>query len=194
MSETYSLSDTESDYQDVGPSSPPLSPVVLIKTQNKKPQMQMTGVTARACVKTRSVSCDTNDIQVPAQNSVNESYNLKPMTLQGDQGYYTSSPYPSCSGAQADKSSMQFQNSNPMPQNSMKNKDWNANQSVVGKGESQNILVPNTPNMSPGQSMNASQGTSMGYIPETPYSTDYHTSKYKSTNSGFSLRAGCRPN
>ena len=93
MSETSSLSDIESDYQDVGPPS---------QTQNKKPQMQMTGVTARACVKTRSVSCDTNDIQVPAQYSVNESYNLKPMTLQGDQGYYTSTPYPSGSGAQAD--------------------------------------------------------------------------------------------
>ena len=182
MSDTSSLSDTESDYQDVGPPSPPLSPVVIIKTQNKKPQMQMTGVTARASVKTRSVSCDTNDIQVPAQYSVNESYNLKPIALQGDQGYYTSTPYPSGSGAQADKTSIQFQTTNPMPQNLMTNKDWNVNQSVVGNGESRDILVPNTPNITPGQSMNASQGTSTGYIPETPYSIDYHTSKYNSTN------------
>ena len=70
--------------------------------------MQMTGVTAQACVKTRSVSCDTN-IEVPAQNSVNESYNLKPIALQGAQDNYTSTPYPSGSGAQADKSSIQIQ-------------------------------------------------------------------------------------
>ena len=42
----------------------------------------------------------------------------------------------------------------------MMNKDWNASQSVVGNGESQNILVQNKPNITPGQSMNAPQGTS----------------------------------
>ena len=84
MPETSSLSDTESDYQDVGLPSPPLSPIVIIKNQNKKPQMQMTGVTVQACVKTRSILCDTNDMQVSAQKSVNKSYNLKPIALQGD--------------------------------------------------------------------------------------------------------------
>ena len=30
--------------------------------------------------------------------------------------------------------------------------------------------------------MNAPQRTSIGYIPETPFSTDYHTSRYNGTN------------
>ena len=97
---TSSLSDTNSDYQDIGPMSPSLSPKIVTQADvHLQPSHVHTHVSKHEIgtqyVKTRSVSCDTDDIEL----SLKESYGLQPCNVrvvasQTDQGYFTSTPYP----------------------------------------------------------------------------------------------------
>ena len=97
---TSSLSDTNSDYQDIGPMSPFLSPKIVTQADvHLQPSHVHTHVSKHEIgtqyVKTRSVSCDTDDIEL----SLKKSYGLQPCNVrvvasQTDQEYFTSTPYP----------------------------------------------------------------------------------------------------
>lgn len=101
-----SFSDTNSDYQDVGHTSLPLSPNVHatqsdVHIQSSQVQLQhvSTHETGTQYVMTRSVSCDTYDISTPTQPSMGVGYDMqssqsRPVSPQVDHGYFRSTPYP----------------------------------------------------------------------------------------------------
>ena len=99
-----SLSDTNSDYQDVGHMSPPLSPNVHaalsdvhIQSSHVHSQHVSTHETGTQYVMTRSVSCDTYDISTPTQPSMGVGYDMqssqsRPVSPQVNHGYFRSTP------------------------------------------------------------------------------------------------------
>ena len=99
--DTSSLSDTDSDYQEFGPVSPPGSPkhIQVIQAEIHMPPPSVQQIPPHAmdtqCVKTKSVSCDTSDINTQSfgENINGQSYQIRPTDFQFDHGYFTSTPH-----------------------------------------------------------------------------------------------------
>lgn len=104
LDDTSSLSDTDSVYQDLGPMSPPLSPKHVQVTQvdvhmlpshvhSQSPHVHTQDMSTQY-IRTKSVSCDTHDIDTHL--CLGEDYSMQSFvrpSSQTDRGYFSSTPY-----------------------------------------------------------------------------------------------------
>lgn len=128
LDDTSSLSDTDSVYQDLGPMSPPLSPRHVQVTQvdvhmlpspvhSQFPHVHTQDMSTQY-TRTKSVSCDTHDIDTHL--CFGEDYSMQSFvrpSSQTDRGYFSSTPYMTERMKTVEVSRNSRINSNPRMQN-----------------------------------------------------------------------------